>query len=82
MNERTCDFLHGQHFEIHLSVLGGAQMTLFSPDTKIFISHYVLIPFGLEANFHITVRSGGQFHITVWSGAGFHITIGQFPLFD
>jgi hypothetical protein len=36
--------------------------------------HFTL-PFGLEANFHITVRSGGQFYITVWSGAGFYITV-------
>jgi hypothetical protein len=60
-------------------------MTLFSPDTKVFISHYRLVlkptfilPFGLEANFILPFGLVSEFHVTVRPGTGFHITVPEF----
>jgi hypothetical protein len=71
--------------------LEGAQMTLFSPDAKISISHYRLVwrptfilPFGLGAAFHITVWSETGFHISVPGGSRkkFGFSTDNFPIFD
>jgi hypothetical protein len=59
----------------------GAQMTLFSPDTKIFISHYRLVlkptfilSFGLEANFPFPMAAEETLGFIVGS---FHFLTGK-----
>jgi hypothetical protein len=37
-----------------------------------------ILPFGLDDNFHITVRPGTQFRITVRPRTRFHITVPEF----